>query len=101
MGADTGRWTVALLTGALATASLVAPAPARAECVNSGGATVCAQGQVRGSGQPPPPTAGPYVPYPCDYDPFCYDGGLSIIIDPGGGGNNPPNRPIRPTPRSN
>jgi N-acetylmuramoyl-L-alanine amidase len=43
------------------------------------------------------------VPYPCDYDPYCYDGGLSIIIDPGwgggnGGGNGGPILP-RPTPR--
>ncbi|WP_328361403.1 hypothetical protein OG976_10235 [Mycobacterium sp. NBC_00419] len=31
------RWTVGLLTGALATAGLVAATPAQAECVNSGG----------------------------------------------------------------
>ncbi|MCC9179699.1 hypothetical protein LOC73_02530 [Mycolicibacterium mageritense] len=56
--------------------------PAAAECVNAGGSTVCAQGTVRGGG-PEPPTAGPYVPYPCEYDWYCQGGGLDIII--GGG----------------
>lgn len=103
MGTLSRCWTAAFITAGLLAAALQAAATAGAECVNSGGATVCAQGQVRGSGQPPPPTAGPYVPYPCDYDPYCYDGGLSIIIDPGwgggnGGGNGGPILP-RPTPR--
>lgn len=100
MGTVARCWTAAFLTGGVLGAGLSAAAPAAAECVNSGGATVCAQGEVRGSGQPPPPTAGPYVPYPCDYDPYCSDGGLSIILNPGwgGGGNNRPILP-RPTPR--
>lgn len=60
---------------------------AAADCVNAGGSTVCAQGTVTGGG-PTPPTAGPYVPYPCDYDYLC-DAGLSIEL-------GPPDRPDHP-----
>lgn len=59
---------------------VVLAAPARADCVDAGGTTVCAQGAVRGGG-PSPPKAGPWVPYPCGYDWYCNDGGLSIILD--------------------
>jgi hypothetical protein len=41
-------------------------------------------------------TAGPWYPYPCDYDYYCDDGGMSIIlggadvdIDRPGGPNRP------------
>lgn len=95
------RWTAVFVTAGVGAAGLVAAAPADADCVYGGGSTVCAQGDVRGAdGAPGPSTSGPYVPYPCDYDPYCYDGGLSIILDPGDGPNRPPRpRPPRPTPR--
>ncbi|MEH3141830.1 MAG: hypothetical protein PGN37_16960 [Mycobacterium kyogaense] len=71
----------ALFAAALA----VAPA-AGAECVSSNGTTVCSQGSVRGTnnGQGPGTLdTGPAWPYPCDYDWYCDDGGLSIIFSPG------------------
>ena len=58
-------------------------APAGAECVNAGAATVCAQGEVTGGG-PTAPKAGPVYPYPCEYDWYCDGDGLSIVLDPGG-----------------
>ncbi|MCX2928897.1 hypothetical protein ORI20_01330 [Mycobacterium sp. CVI_P3] len=93
-----GRWAAAFLTVSVATAGLVTASPARADCVSGGGSTVCAQGDVRGADGPPMST-GPYVPYPCDYDPYCYNGGLSIILDPGDGPKPPPPRPRPPRPR--
>jgi hypothetical protein len=61
-------------------APLINAPVASADCVNAGNATVCAQGSVSGGG-PTPPNAGPYVPYPCDYDYLC-DAGLSIELGP-------------------
>ncbi len=90
------------LSLAVASAPLALPAAptAEADCVDAGSATVCAQGTVTGGG-PEAPTAGPYYPYPCQYDWYCdNDGGLSIILDPGppGGGIDigRPGRPGRP-----
>ena len=60
--------------------------PADAECVSSNGTTVCSQGTVRGTnnGQGPGTLdTGPTWPYPCEYDWYCNDGGLSIIFTPG------------------
>ncbi|MGY4709587.1 hypothetical protein ACXDF8_08550 [Mycolicibacterium sp. CBM1] len=99
------RWTAALVCAGVGAGGLLTAPAAQADCVSGGGSTVCAQGEVRGADGPPGPvTSGPYVPYPCDYDPYCFDGGLSIIFDPGDGPNpprpNPPRpRPPRPTPR--
>ncbi len=94
------RWTAAVVIAGVGTAGLLTASPARADCVYGGGSTVCAQGEVRGAEGAPPTSGSPYVPYPCDYDPYCYDGGLSIILDPGDGPNRPPRpRPPRPTPR--
>lgn len=66
--------------------ALVTSVPAAADCVSSSGTTVCSQGTVRGSdtGQGPGTlNTGPAWPYPCDYDWYCNDGGLSIIFTPG------------------
>ena len=58
--------------------------PAGAECTYSGGATVCAQGDVRGpSGAPD--VSGPVYPYPCEYDWLCYDGDVDLVF-----GGSPP-----------
>jgi hypothetical protein len=68
-------------------------APAGADCTYGGGATVCAQGEVRGGGGAPS-GAMPYYPYPCEDDWLCDDGGISVIVDP-----SPPidiGRPGRP-----
>ncbi len=49
----------------------VAPTPiAGADCTSAGGTTICSQGDVRGTntGSGPSGSAGPYAPYPCDYD---------------------------------
>lgn len=87
---------LASLTVPIAVAS--AP-PAAADCVDAGGSTVCAQGNVRGGG-PTPPKAGPYYPYPCANDWYCGDWGLEINLDPGrpdnGGGGGGGWRPGRP-----
>ena len=49
---------------------VVAAPPARADCIYSGGSTVCAQGEVRGA-DGVPRAATPYVPYPCENDWYC------------------------------
>jgi len=67
----------------LAAAAIVTAPPAVADCTTSGGVTVCAQGTVSGPSGAPAPSAGPYYPYPCEYDWLCDDGGVSIVIDPG------------------
>ena len=93
---STQRYLIAGFTLALAPFGAVAvdPPPARAECTSSGYATVCAQGEVRGS-DGVPRVATPAVPYPCDYDWYCgTDWDLDIGWDPGG--PDRPNRPIRP-----
>ena len=66
----------------------VAPA-AWADCTSASGTTICSQGDVRGSdtGAGPGTTAGPYVPYPCDWGYYACDdlwnGGLYFNVDPG------------------
>ena len=50
---------------------------AGAECTYSGGATVCAQVDVRG---PSGDVSGPVVPYPCEYDWLCYDGDVDLVF---------------------
>jgi hypothetical protein len=82
------RYLILGLTLTAVPVGIVSAPTAIADCVNAGGATVCAQGTVTGGG-PQAPTAGPYYPYPCEYDWLCNDGGLSIAIDP-------PDRPWRP-----
>lgn len=78
---------------AIPSACLGSAPVASADCVNAGNSTVCAQGTVSGGG-PTPPTAGPYMPYPCDYDYLC-NAGLSIELGPIDRPDHP-NRPIRP-----
>lgn len=91
-----------VIVGCFAASVPLAVAPqAAADCVPAGNTTICAQGTVSGGG-PTPPSAGPYVPYPCDYDYLC-DAGLSIELGPpdrpdhpwrpggGGGGRGPRN----------
>lgn len=70
-----------------ASVPIVAAPQAAADCVPAGNTMICAQGSVQGGG-PTPPTAGPYVPYPCDYDYLC-GAGLSIEL-------GPPDRPDQP-----
>jgi hypothetical protein len=62
---------------------------ARADCNYNGGATVCAQGEVRGAdGVPRAATAA--VPYPCENDWYCgTDWDLDIGWNPGGGIGGP------------
>ena len=59
--------------------------PARADCNYAGGATVCAQGEVRGAdGVPRAATAA--VPYPCENDWYCNtDWDLDVGWNPGPG----------------
>ncbi|WP_082943683.1 hypothetical protein [Mycobacterium sp. 1274761.0] len=74
------------------TALVVAP-PAAADCTYNGGATVCAQGDVRGA-DGVPRAATPVVPYPCEYDWYCgSDWDLDISWDPGRPGIGGPGRP--------
>lgn len=82
-----------LLPAAFAAGLVTAPSAA-ADCVSSSGTTICSQGSVRGSdsGQGPG-LSGPAVPYPCEYDWYCDDGDLNIILDPGGPDFGRPGRP--------
>jgi hypothetical protein len=88
------------LVAVAATIGIVAAPSAAAECNSSGGATVCAQGDVRG-GSGGGSTTGAYYPYPCEDDWLCGDGELSVILDPPsigggpiwGGGPGGPGRP--------
>jgi hypothetical protein len=70
--------------------------PASADCSNSGAATVCAQGTVRGGG-PDAPIAGPAYPGYCADPWYCDDGwGIDINLNPPrppGGGGIFPGRP--------
>ena len=83
--------------------------PAAADCVSTGGTTICSQGDVRGSDTDAGPSGtGPSAPYPCEYDWYCNDGfGVGVVIGGGDGdvglpgtpGNRPPqinNRPSGP-----
>ena len=87
-----------LLPAAFAAGMVMAPSAA-ADCVSSSGTTICSQGSVRGSdsGQGPG-LSGPAVPYPCEYDWYCDDWDLDVILDPGPGRPGGPDigRPGRP-----
>ena len=72
-----------LATAAAPIAIVVAAPPAGADCNYAGGATVCAQGTVRGA-DGVPRAATPVVPYPCENDWYCgTDWDLDIGWDPG------------------
>jgi hypothetical protein len=75
---------------------VVTAPPALADCNYAAGATVCAQGTVRGA-DGVPRAATPVVPYPCEYDWYC---GTDIDLDVGWDpGPRPPidiGRPGRP-----
>jgi hypothetical protein len=60
---------------------ITAPA-AFADCNDSSGTTVCAQGDIRGT-DAPPPARPPYAyafGFGCGY--LCYGGGVSLILAP-------------------
>ena len=80
----------ALVIAAAAGAVGIGVAPqAWADCTYSGGATVCAQGDVRGANGVPT-VSGPTYPYPCEDDWLCYDGDVDLVF------GNPPD--INPGP---
>jgi hypothetical protein len=83
---STQRYLILGLALAMAPITIVvASPPARADCVYSGGSTVCAQGEVRGA-DGVPRAATPYVPYPCENDWYCgTDWDLNADWDPGFG----------------
>lgn len=65
--------------------NVVAAPQAGADCNYAAGATVCAQGTVRGA-DGVPRAATPYVPYPCENDWYCgTDWDLNFDMDPGFG----------------
>lgn len=75
--------TIVVATAITPIAYLITAPTADADCTGSGGVTVCAQGEVRGSsGGSGGGSASPWYPYPCEYDYYCDDGGLSVILDP-------------------
>ncbi len=76
--------------------ALVTAPPASADCNYNGGATVCAQGEVRGA-DGVPRAATPVVPYPCEYDWYCgSDWDLNVDWNPGRPGIGGPGGPGRP-----
>ena len=90
------------LTAAAPIGIVVTAAPARADCNYAAGATVCAQGTVRGA-DGVPRAATPVVPYPCENDWYCgINDDLDITWNPGGPGIGGPGggidlgRPGRP-----
>lgn len=88
--------TVGLAAAAVPIAIVVAAPPATADCNYAGGATVCAQGEVRGA-DGVPRVASPVVPYPCENDWYCgTDWDLDIGWDPGRPGIGGPGGPGRP-----
>lgn len=91
------RYLILGLTLTMAPIGVVATSPpARADCTSSGYATVCAQGDVRGS-DGVPRAATPVVPYPCEYDWYCgTEWDLDIGWDPGRPGGGDGFRPGRP-----
>jgi hypothetical protein len=72
------------LTTAAAPLVIVVAPPASADCVETGGVTVCGQGAVRGD----EPAAGPVVPFDCPYDWYCDNFGLESDLE-----GPPPARP--------
>jgi hypothetical protein len=92
---STQRYLILGLAMAAVPIAIVVTAPtAGADCTYSGGATVCAQGEVRGA-DGVPRAATPVVPYPCEYDWYCdTDWDLDVGWDPGPGWD--PGRPGRP-----
>jgi hypothetical protein len=84
---------VGLATVAVPIAIVVAAPPSGADCNYAGGATVCAQGEVRGP-DGVPRAATPVVPYPCENDWYCGDNwDLNIGWDPGRPGIGRPGGP--------
>ena len=93
------RYLSLVLALTFAPVGVISASPASADCVNSGNATVCAQGTVRGGGQDAP-SAGPYYPSYCADPWYCDDGwDVDVILPPpdfgrpgrpgGGGGIGP------------
>jgi hypothetical protein len=81
------------LATAAAPITIVVAAQAGADCNYAGGATICAQGSVRGA-DGVPREAGPVVPYPCENDWYCGDDwDLNIGWDPGRPGIGRPGGP--------
>jgi hypothetical protein len=82
----TQRYLLCGLVTVMAPIGVVTMAPqASAECIDAGGVTVCAQGQVSGpDGVARPQT--PYVPYPCEFDWLCDDSDADVPVGPPGGG---------------
>ena len=87
-----GRYLILGLALTAAPIAIVVTAPpAEADCNYAGGATVCAQGEVRGA-DGVPRAATPVVPYLCEYDWYCgTDWDLDVGWDPGR-----PGRPAEP-----
>jgi hypothetical protein len=91
---------VAILAITAFSVGLVTASPAAADCTSSSGVTLCSQGDVRGSNTGDGPSgAGPYFPYPCEYDYLCDDDygiGVAFDFDADVGRPDRPNRPNRP-----
>ena len=83
---STQRYLILGLATAAAPIAIVVAAPqAGADCNYAAGATVCAQGTVRGA-DGVPRAATPYVPYPCENDWYCgTEWDLNFDMDPGFG----------------
>ncbi len=73
----------------VAGANWVSVPSASADCVSSGGTTLCSQGDARGADTGDGPSSGVYAPYSCNYDWYCSDDNwgwgwdVDIDVDPG------------------
>lgn len=75
-------------------AIVVSAPPAKADCVSSGGTTLCSQGESRGSNNGNGPSGSVYTPYPCENDWYCgTDWDLDVDWNPGRPGIGGPGRP--------
>jgi hypothetical protein len=73
---------------ATAAVGISVASPAQADCQDSGGVTVCAQGSVTGGGQSAD-SSGPYMPYDCQDDWLCSNGPDSLVYGGNGGCTTP------------
>ncbi|MGB3481167.1 MAG: hypothetical protein WBB07_02995 [Mycobacterium sp.] len=69
---------VAALILPVSALGVVGASPAGAMCTSAADMTVCSESGLG----PEAITPMPVYPYPCEYDWYCSDGGMSLMFDP-------------------